>query len=549
MTNPILPVVYVAALLMCLVLNGIVLISFQHPDDRNQAYAPKVVVLAGLLLAEATVAALSLDVANGEGSPACTEGYLNDDLCGGIDMLSLWSVLHLAAIAFVLVVIPFTMFYYEADDGKDMPGKYRRRTNGDMVCEATRYTFGVVIIAALVLFISERYLNRIELPLTEVTVPYDIDSFETFTMPGGTLLDGLADITAAEVSAANRIRLNPSNTDNRAHMELTLTPILFVTAVMSFFGWILFAVFAGVGLASLPIDNIAAYVYRPRHMDALEFAEAQLSVRSRTADLVEIGDVLRIEREGRKLDQKKRGWLAKRRDDAKDQTTLNKFKMAVYVLQNDVTDLKYSHEKQHEYNPLVPIGKLVVGVVSAVFSLLWVLQTALYVLPNPPLASVLDGALRAADDAFPFAGIFIVMAMALYLLACTVNGNFKVGLRFLWFSIHPMEWNKTYVSSFLFNVMLILLCSAPVVQFCSLAFAEYTRHSNIQQIFGTQFRYLQFFRYAWDTNAFVICLLSFFGLALIYFSMRPREDPFTGKKLKNRLVARAGLRGEEGIEA
>jgi len=31
--------------------------------------------------------------------------------------------------------------------------------------------------------------------------------------------------------------------------------------------------------------------------------------------------------------------------------------------------------------------------------------------------------------------------------------------------------------------------------------------------------------------------------------MRPREDPFTGKKLKNRLVARAGLRGEEGIEA
>eukprot|EP00588_Corethron_pennatum_P012288 CAMPEP_0194269994 /NCGR_PEP_ID=MMETSP0169-20130528/4077_1 /TAXON_ID=218684 /ORGANISM="Corethron pennatum, Strain L29A3" /LENGTH=546 /DNA_ID=CAMNT_0039011883 /DNA_START=99 /DNA_END=1739 /DNA_ORIENTATION=+ len=546
MTDPVLPVVYGAALIMCLVLNGVVLISFQHPDDKNQAYAPKVVVLAGLLLAEATVAALSLDVANGAGSPACTQGP-DDGLCGGIDMLFLWELLHMAGFAFVLVVVPFTMFYYEADDGGDRPGRDRRRTTGDMACEAVRYTSGVVIVAALLLFISERYLNHIELPLTEVTVSYD--SFETFTMPGGTIMDGLADVTTEEGSAAQRILVDPSRTDPYAHMELTLTPILFITAVLSFVGWILFAVFAGVGLAGLPLDSIAAYVYRPRHMDALEFAEAQLSIRSRTADLVDVGDVLRLEREGRQLDQKKRGWLAKRRDDARDQATLNKFKMAVYVLQNDVQDLKWSHEKQHEYNPLVPLGKLVVGCVSAVLSLLWVLQTALYVLPDPPLASVLDRPLRAADDVFPFAGIVVVMVMALYLLACTVHGNFKVGLRFLWFSVHPMEWNKTYVSSFLFNVLLVLLCSAPVVQFCSLAFGEYTRHSNVQQIFGTQFRHLRFFRYAWDTNAFVICLLVFFGLSLIYFSVRPREDPFTAKKLKKKLAARAGNGGEEGTQA
>jgi len=43
-------------------------------------------------------------------------------------------------------------------------------------------------------------------------------------------------------------------------------------------------------------DFICAFIYRPRHMDAVEFAEAQLSVRQRVNDLIEIGELLKVER-------------------------------------------------------------------------------------------------------------------------------------------------------------------------------------------------------------------------------------------------------------
>jgi uncharacterized membrane protein len=43
------------------------LIFYQHPDDHNEAYMPKAVVLFGFVLAGATVLLLPLDVANNEG--------------------------------------------------------------------------------------------------------------------------------------------------------------------------------------------------------------------------------------------------------------------------------------------------------------------------------------------------------------------------------------------------------------------------------------------------------------------------------------------------
>ena len=42
-------------------------VYYQHPDDRNDAYFPKLTVILGLVLAGATVLLLPLDVANNEG--------------------------------------------------------------------------------------------------------------------------------------------------------------------------------------------------------------------------------------------------------------------------------------------------------------------------------------------------------------------------------------------------------------------------------------------------------------------------------------------------
>ena len=59
---------------------------------------------------------------------------------------------------------------------------------------------------------------------------------------------------------------------------------------------------------------------------------------------------------------------------------------------------------------------------------------------------------------------------------------------------------KTYMSSFLFNIGLILMCAMPVVQFSAQAFSDYARNSTINQIFNVQIANLNFFGFFFTNN-------------------------------------------------
>lgn len=65
--NPFLIISMVVGLAILIVGGFYFLVYYQHPDDRNEAYLPKAVVLLGFVLAGATVLMFPLDVANNEG--------------------------------------------------------------------------------------------------------------------------------------------------------------------------------------------------------------------------------------------------------------------------------------------------------------------------------------------------------------------------------------------------------------------------------------------------------------------------------------------------
>ena len=58
---------------LALACNVYVLVHFQHPDDRNQAWFPKIVVVTGLTLSVLSILLLPLDVAN---RAACDEAII-----------------------------------------------------------------------------------------------------------------------------------------------------------------------------------------------------------------------------------------------------------------------------------------------------------------------------------------------------------------------------------------------------------------------------------------------------------------------------------------
>ncbi len=66
-------VAILVAFIILAVVGFYVLVKYQHPDDKNEAWFPKLVVWTGFIVAGATVLLLPLDVANNVDIPDATD--------------------------------------------------------------------------------------------------------------------------------------------------------------------------------------------------------------------------------------------------------------------------------------------------------------------------------------------------------------------------------------------------------------------------------------------------------------------------------------------
>lgn len=103
-----------------------VLVAYQHPEDRNQAWIPKIVVIFGFTLAIWTVLLFPLDVGNRN---ACAQNVSFSDCHFAIPTRQLWYACYGCIGGMVGIIIPFSIFYYEADsdlwDPPPLPGAPR----------------------------------------------------------------------------------------------------------------------------------------------------------------------------------------------------------------------------------------------------------------------------------------------------------------------------------------------------------------------------------------------------------------------------------------
>ena len=107
--------------------------------------------------------------------------------------------------------------------------------------KALAQTFAANIITMLLLFLSYNFLKYADLPVHAISAdvsnnlgPYDLNA-----LPG-------------------------DQSDSETTFELEVSFAVYVIAIMSFFGWILVVIFAGVGLSALPIDMINQFRLRPK---------------------------------------------------------------------------------------------------------------------------------------------------------------------------------------------------------------------------------------------------------------------------------------------
>jgi LMBR1 domain-containing protein 1 len=445
-----------------------VLVYFQAEEDKNTAIAPKIAVVLGLSLSCLLVLTLPLDVAN-------------RSTASGMDMETLWQVEYMLVAIMAVGVVPFLIFFYEAEDPES------RNYQWWTACKYEALTVGVCVAFVLLGWLLWGYA---EVPVVDYTY-------------NGMLLDAAKEaICPAEEC--------PDVSIGRIHqvLKVSVTPVTWIMALIAFVGWFLFVLFGGIGMAALPMDLLVDFNQRPVGIDLQEYAKQKMALNQRALQLLDIAKVI--------------GPEGHRATSRKGRVQYNKFVQAVYFIEKDWEKVKVAY-KQRGGNPLKHGLFLCMGLLSAVLSLTWLLHIVLYIFVDPPADQFLNKYFMELDAFFALFGVATYAIYVFYLLFCVIKGNMKFGLRFFCLPIHPMRIGNTMMNALLFNVLLLLLTSVSVVQFCTRAFASYARLTAADLLFGVQVENLMGLNWFFQKGVFLYAFVSVTTLTVIYLSICPTD--------------------------
>jgi len=249
-------------------------------------------------------------------------------------------------------------------------------------------------------------------------------------------------------------------------------------SIIATLGWLLFLVFGAIGLVALPLDLIRGFMGRPRStITKAQYVERAKDLARRARDILQVADAL-------KREEREQGRSRKWR---KNYTALQ---AQVEVLEDDQAQLEkvFPQGEDPSYSWTVTVimfwVKLALGLIALALSVAWILQIILYILIDPPVTPLLNDLFISANDVFPLFGTVLFALFVFYLQMAVMKGNFKFGLNFIIFRVHPVKPGATLMSSFLFNVALTLLATTATIQFAASAFALYANGTAILDIYG-----------------------------------------------------------------
>jgi LMBR1 domain-containing protein 1 len=449
-------------------------------------------------------------------------------VCGGIDFTYVWESLFCIICLTVVLVIPFSIVYYEADDGS-MMNKEGRATSSKFL---TAFCTTAVVGGGFLVLVVSLYFSRGTVNIPVVNYDHSVlDMIEvTVTNINMTITSDASDYIDTEVSSSVFAAYAASEVSSDEYVTFRVDFPIYVIALLGWIGWWSFSIFAGVGLVSLPFDLVVSFLYRPVRLSPDKLHQLETEVQERTSELIEITQILQKERTAFATSFASRG--EKRKRIIADRLEMNKLNQMVYILQRDVEEMRLVKGSNDDVKVLTPYFNLIGGVISGFVSVIWLIHIIVYMLLDPPVMLFLDGYLPLFDSWFPMFGDLTYAGLALYLLLCTTAGCFKIGLRFLCINIHPMKFNGTYVNSFLFNNAVILWVTVPVIQFCIYAFSGYTSFTDAYSIFFVQIMNLNFYGMFYRYKVFTYIIFIMAMLTLLYMICRPRDVASSTEQFK-----------------
>lgn len=527
------------------------IVYFQHPQDRNLAWFPKIVVITSLALACFNIFLLPLQAANSTGVSGSS----------GLPMEKLTIGFYGSSVCMILIMIPFTVFFYEGEDSDDdKDGGVDKRSSAAQVGYALRYIIPTMMVFGLIVFLmywpTIGNLGTASIRTTYLQSPiYDttqlestsLDPFFTFTFycnssqPAAITLNpkipALAGsntnstFTAKYYGSTNAIDYGCSGITSGGYSAICcstpvvnsvlVSPVVFIVAVLTLIGWVVFSVFCGVGMASLPYDWLNEFKHRPRPITASQYQSRKKQVGEQASILMDeykiLYEELKIASRSNNFGRKYQA--IKRRE--------NSFRKNVLILEYHYKNLEDSYRFQGG-DLILQYSKFYFACLSVILTLLWIIHDILYTIPAT-LISQGVGTLNIIDPflnnmlkltaGIPIVGIVLYSLFVFYLLACVLKGNAKLGMNLVIITIHPLIYGETLMSAMVFNAGVILLCSLPLCQYAQTAFGQYASTTANQSIFGVQIASLS--SISWGFDFFIYVMLGMCVLTFLYQIYNP----------------------------
>ena len=473
--------------IILLVTNVYILVYFSHPDDKESiiGWVLKIIVILGLTLAWCQVLMVPLDVSN------------NRTFGGGINMKLFWFIIFTISLIYVLVIFPISSSLYETQDDWTCCEKLRHSLCMFLV---------MIIFFVAITAILYSTIGKTDVPIKKIeyneNCSKDLILFDS---------DSDTDIDFSKINCEVII--------NNESVELNVNIIVYSMAVLTFISWIVFALFGGIGLASVPLDFFVSFKSRPKILTSESVKRRKKILYDEICELRQKGEELNeMETKG---DNKKFFLSGARR---KYNRLKNEF-VSRFSLAKKEFDMLSKNNLIGEncsavfYYLLIPLG-----VLSTILSLLWLIQficSYFYILkdgrPGYPFLSLM--LIYFQDNDVSFLSFLFFSILTLYLLFCVIKGNFQFGVRILccW-AVHPMEKGKTYMNSFLFNISLVLLGSMAITQFVTDCLSDYVAFTDVDTLFNTLIKNLKFFKYFYRNHVFQYIFFGVFILSLFYMT-------------------------------
>eukprot|EP01061_Rhynchopus_euleeides_P018825 TRINITY_DN31050_c0_g1_i1.p1 TRINITY_DN31050_c0_g1~~TRINITY_DN31050_c0_g1_i1.p1 ORF type:complete len:516 (+),score=179.03 TRINITY_DN31050_c0_g1_i1:309-1856(+) len=489
-------IVAIVVVIVTILINIRLLSVYLDPEEKHQGggYFPKFCLVLGLSLAAFASLLLPFDVANRK------DPTIREDTGGEIDVALMWQITLWGIAGMSIVVLPFALFYYEAWDPN---GSGDGEQEGNAVCVAghqfasaicytTIYIIAFAAILCLVYFgagIDTALLDYQGYNCTAETV--QLQPCYRF------MNDSATDANPACTDVDTR-GFAEKCSEYSGEMKIPISMFVATIAVLTCIGWVLFVVFGGVGLASLPIEMCHAfYENKLVAMDKTKFIQIREEVKVESRDLLAMADRIQ-ERLDRNKQQVKK----------------------VNALQLACDNVEKKHRRIQRYNqksefsklasPFIIWGRLLLAIICVAWSVMWIVHILVH--NTFDFHPVLNNMFLGLDDAFGLLGTVAYASFSFYLLWATVNGCFKVGANFLIFTIHPMKPHGTLMSSFLFNAILVLLATTASVSFCAQSFRLYVANTVVDTLYASYINNVQYLMYIMEYLQYGLLAFCLIGL-------------------------------------